>query len=215
MNVVFNHEQSDYLETLPISSKQWSVSGSTLTFKNLPPLENKTVCFSTVYNQLISFAGAKDRCQEVIDMICKEQKCKEDDVKKAKEMVLKLKDFEYKFYGPEYMFWNPVAKTIQCRFEELPALENCPGADIIVGKSFYNKFTPVFRYVLNQKLQNVGSAYEAQMAFLPYFDNYKPSQSVKIAIIVVAVLIVLVMIGIFIINRMKKTTNEDYHEVNA
>ena len=214
MDVVFNHDQGDYLESLAIDSNQWSIKNSTLTFKGLTPSENKITCFSTVYSQLFSFEGASEKCQLVRDLICKE-KCKEDDIKKAPALTLNIRAFDYRFYGPEYLYWNDKEKNIDCRFQELVHLENCPGADIIVGKSFYNKYTPVFKFLKNDNSEENGAMYKAELAFLPYFDNYKASQGVKIAIIVVAVLIVVVLVGIFIINRMKRTTNEDYHEVNA
>lgn len=214
MNVVFNHDQGDYLESLPIKSDKWAIDNTSLAFKGLTPSENKTTCFSSVYSQLFSFQGANEKCQLVRDLICKD-KCKEDDIKKAPSLTLTIRKFDYKFYGPEYLYWSDKEQAIHCRFQELLSLENCAGADIIVGKSFYNKYTPVFKFLKNVDNEENDGMYQSELAFLPYFDNYKPSQGVKIAIIVVAVLIVVVLVGIFIINRMKKTTNDDYHEVNA
>ena len=214
LELVFNHDQKDFLDEIDMIDNSWSVKSTSIDFKNHSKMENQTLCFSNDYKNLLSFTGANEQCKEIINLICKDQKCKEIDIQKAPRIIIKMVKYEYEFFGKEYLYSTKDDQdkvTIHCRFEEPSGNENCIQNDIIVGKLFFNKYIPVFNFKTVK--DNKDQIYKASLGFLPYFDTYKPNPNLKYAIIGVGVAIILVLIMIFLVNRMKKSTSEDYSEI--
>lgn len=215
MDVVFNHDQSDYLETFKVSQAKWKIEGTQVSFVNHSRLEPRTACLSSTSKQLLMFQGAEQKCKEVIDSICKDKACKKEQIGKAPVLKVAFGKYEYKFYGEDYLYTQGKKDqlTIECRFTEVDPSENCLETELVVGKFFFNKFVPVLRYKKVSNRLTGDDAVETSLSFLPYFDTYKHKAGLKWAIVGVSIAIAVLVVFIFIIQRLKKIQPEDYHQV--
>ena len=160
------------------------------------------------------FKNASEKCTEIINFICKDKKCKESDVNKGPQIQVKFGSYEYKFFSDDYLFTQGEKDkvTIHCRFQDFNVNESCPEDSVVIGKAFYNKYVPVMRFKRNAKDNN---EYTASIAWLPYFDNYKRKNGLKWAMIGISIAIVVLLVFIVIIQKVKKSTPEDYHQVQG
>lgn len=218
LEVVFNHDQTDYIEEIQIDGNLWDIPNVLVDFKKQSRMENITACLSSTNPYLFNFPKSDQKCSEIIHSICKDEKCKEEDVNKAPEIVVKFDTFEFKFFGKEYLYTQGKDKDLKifCRFGLPNKNEKCNENSLVLGKPFYNKYVPVIR-VQKENISENGFGAESKMsiAWLPYFDNYKHKNGLKWAMIGISIAIVISLILIFVIQKFKKITPEDYHEIQA
>ena len=99
LSLVFNHTQDDYIETLPVTGDQWLFENVTLDFVKQSKMEKMTVCLSSTSVDLLMFPNASQKCTEIVNSICKDQDCKEEDISKAPQINIVFNKYEFKFFG--------------------------------------------------------------------------------------------------------------------
>jgi hypothetical protein len=218
LEIVLNHDQDDYIEELqPVNGNTWTFSKVLVDFKKQSKMSDMNVCLSSSSNELLRFPKSNEKCKEIIDSICKDQNCKKEDISKAPELRIIFNKYEFKFFGSEYLYWTESEDkkiTIGCRFGLPDARERCAQDSVVIGKPFYNKYVPVIR-ISTEANEGFGAGMKTTLAWLPYFDNYKHKEGLKWAMIAISISIVILLVLIFVIQKIKKTTAEDYHEITV
>lgn len=148
MTLVFNQENTDYLEELTPTTSKWRFDGVKSEFAGHSKLDDMTGCLSSSCDALAMFDGADDKCGDIIGSICTNGQCKPEDVSKAPTLKIVFKSYEFEFAGSDYLYGEGSGDDYQlkCRFSDPNKAENCQPGDMIIGKGFYQKYVPVLRY---------------------------------------------------------------------
>ena len=178
-------------------------------------MDKMNACLSSSSKSLFMFKNASQKCTEIINFICKDNKCKENDINKGPQIKFIFKTKEFNFFSDDYLYTQGKGDDlkIKCRFAEYDSNEACPEDSLIIGKAFYNKYVPVIRYKKNQTNNKLENGFEVSIAWLPYFDNYKHKTGLKWAMIGISISILVLIVFIALIQKIKKSKPEDYHQV--
>ena len=179
--MVFNHDQTDYLEETVASGPKWRFDNASINFGNPSNQGGQSVCLSSTSKHLLMFDNADSKCNSIVNSICGSEGCNMEDMLKAPVLSIVLSKYEFGFDGPEYLYpqRNGNGLTFKCRFTEVDPAENCHDGDFILGRGFYMKYVPVFKYSLGSSEDGLSDTVTPSLAWLPAFEDNKDYSALK------------------------------------
>jgi hypothetical protein len=216
INVEYNDTSVAKVIDVEKSNEFWSTTASIDFISPAFSFKDTNVCFNTITDEIIQVIDVLDRCDAVKKLICDNKigpDCTKNNAnfEKAPKLVIQLGDSKFEFHPDEYLYYRADG-VVDCRFgdgENLRVYDVCdPRTELGLGKLFFQKYIPVFKYNHGQN---------AQIVLLNQFTPpVNPDLPANIWIwIILGIVGALVIIGAIVAFVMKKkSTDEDAYYAN-
>ena len=194
---------------------------SDINLEEIINFSKKKICLSNFSENLLITNFDNEFCEKIKKKVCEkkienfEKKCKFENVNfsKLKNLEFIIKNKKIEFLPEEYIFFDK-KKNLRCRFENFENLRKndlCKNSDeIAIGKIFYNKIFPVFKF-------------EKKKTFLIFLKNYdfvKKMENWEFYLILGGIIFVVIILLFFVIFKLlqeKKNVNleksENYEKI--
>ena len=207
-----NHQQTDFLEEIRVEDESWVFNSKKLFAEPYFRIVNKRTCLSSSSEHLVSMSNPDYFCNKIVSNLCKEGECTPEDIKFAPTLTLQIDTYSFTFTGKDYLylFDSDGTMKLKCRFGKINVLSKCKSAGLVLGKAFFEKYSPMFQFKLRDP-NGLGSGvpFESFVAFIEFRPKFKPSWWMKYVLLGVITLILLICLLVYLKNRLTIVKVED------
>ena len=216
LKMILNHDQKNFLEEIEIEGDTWSFRSLLISAGKIFTKKNQVLCLSFKSDSLLSFKGAESTCQSIISHICPNGVCQKTSIDNAPELQIYVNETIFSFSNQEYLYFEQGQNDeIKCRFSERDFHSKCADSDIVIGKVFLSKFTPMFQFMMPRTGSvRLGKSFNSSLAFMIFEESYKPAFILKIILIVIFFIIVVIVLFLLFFVRRKNPSFETYHKIH-
>ena len=190
-------------------TKWWVLNGSVSLDDSELSYQNKKICLDSFTNGFFGVVEALVWCQRIRNKVClSSKKCSRINatLENAPKINLIIEGHDLSISPEEYIYFDN--EGMQCRIGDTPASlehQTCPpGTQVVLGKLFFQKYTPIFTVTKTR-------------AYITLTSKFKVPQTKNVIWIIFGSLMVLVIIvGVayaVIQGKIKKDSHDEYQEI--